>query len=241
VQAHATAEPVRTDTAVGARDPLPGRYQLAATDFARCHLAGLRRDSLPGERLYDDGSHGDLAPDDGVYTLAFSATGLEGTRNFVFHMVGVTADGIGFARTRRLSRYVGVVPDPGATDQAIVLGGTMNSLQVAHIFFLPRDRLGNYLGPGFAQSFEVRSIGAQLVGAITDLENGYYRQTIRYPARGPEPAVTVLMPGTTFKDVIEFHPTPAIFKLLLRWACFIIVVILFALLLWRWRKAASTA
>jgi hypothetical protein len=187
--------------------------------------------------LYDDGTHGDLIPGNGFYSLALDATSLEGTRNFVFHVRGRTADGVDFTRTSRLSRYVGIIPDAGATSQVIQPGGVMNGLQVAHIFFLPRDRLGNYLGPGFAPDFAVRGIGAELLGPVGDMENGYYRQTVRYPSRGAEPIVTVAMPGTTFKTAIDFHPAPQLFEVLLKWICVIIIVILLSLLVWRWRRA----
>jgi hypothetical protein len=239
VNARAAATASRP-AAPAAQDPLPGRYQLAAADFARCKMAGLGRDSLPGQHLFDDGSHGDLIAGDGVYTLAFGGTGLEGTRNFVFHVRGRTTDGIDFTRTRRLSRYVGIVPDANATDQAIQSAGTINTLRVANVFFLPRDRLGNYLGPGFAGDFEVRSIGGELVGAVSDLENGYYRQTVRYSARGPEPIVTVAMPGTTFKKIIDFHPRPLISRIALKWLCLVIIAILLLLLLWSLKRGRAT-
>jgi len=187
----------------GATDPKPGRYQLASLHFARCGITALARDTLMGQRMFDDGSHGDLIPGDGIYTLAFSQTAREGSRNFVFHVRGRTADGIRFTRTRRLSRYVKIMPDADATEAIVQRGDTLAGWRTSQFYFLPRDRVGNYLGPGFAHLFMVRAVGARLLGSVRDLGNGYYEQVVEFPEHRPEPTVGLTMPGTGFRKTID--------------------------------------
>src|SRR5258708_16000996 len=199
---------MRRVTAQASRDsagePLPGRYYLVGQHRERCPKIGFGRDTLIGQRLYDDGSHGDIIPGDGVYTLAFAQTSQEGTRNFLFHMRGRTADGIKFTRTRRLSRYIRIQPASAATNAIVQAGPTNAGQQLVHVYLLPRYSLSNYLGPGFAHRFRARVVGARLLGPIIDLGNGYYDQALEYPTRRPAPVLEISMAGTCFVKKIQF-------------------------------------
>jgi hypothetical protein len=219
-------------TAPDTTDPRPGRYALAAAWFAHCKKTTLLRDSLPGVKLYDDGTHGDPAPDDGVYTLAYTGTGLEGTYTFRFHAEGKTSDNVEFTRTRTVSQYFGVHPKPTATAVTLVAAGATGPSKTVLVNFLPRDNLGNYLGPGFGPSFAVKTSGGQLVGPVQDLGNGYYRQAVEYATAGEAPTVVVDLPGTGFTKPIDTSGRVPFPPPLPNWLCWLIVLLLLLLLLW---------
>lgn len=172
-------------------DPLSGRYALAAAHFERCQKQGLDRNNLPGMNLYDDGSHGDIIPGDGIYSLLFDDTTLEGSYTFRFFALGATSDGVKFSRMRLSSQYVGIEPDPVATETVVQAGPQIGGLLSKLVFFLPKDHLGNYVGPGFRHNFRVSVSGGLLQGDLMDLNNGYYLQAVRYSANGPEPTVVI--------------------------------------------------
>lgn len=174
-----------------AGDPKTGRYALSAYHFERCHKEGLDRNNLPGMKLYDDGTHGDLLADDGVYSLSFTDTNLEGSYNFRFFALGSTSDGIAFGRMRVASQYVGIEPDPAATTSVMQNGPVINGLPSKLFYFLPQDALGNYVGPGFSHRFKAAVTGGQLYGGIVDLQNGYYVQVVRHAQGAPDPVVTI--------------------------------------------------
>ena len=92
----------------GTPDPRPGRYALAAILLDKCNKQDGKTD-LPGTKLFDDGTHGDLIAGDGVYSLSFGTT-IEGSYNFRFHVRGTESGGAAFGRTSLLSQYVRVGP-----------------------------------------------------------------------------------------------------------------------------------
>ena len=168
-----------------------------------------------------------------------SETSLEGTYTFRFHARGTTSDGIPFTRTRTLSQFVRVKPAAETTHDAILLGDVVDGMQTAQMLFLPMDSIGNYLGPGFAASFNVDVDGGHLVGPLHELNNGIYLQEIRYPAAGPEPTVTVEMPETGFSMIVGADDEPqseAMLGLLIWIQCIIILI----LLIWCWIRRRTS-
>jgi hypothetical protein len=187
-----------TPAGAAAGDPPPLRYALAASLFEKCGKEELDRDTLAGEKMYDDGTHGDATPGDGVYTLSFDDTRLEGSYNFRFNVRGTESDGTQFARTRRFSQFVQVKPTPAATQHVVQAGGVIGGMQTAVYWFLPRDAFENYQGPGFADVIRVSVPFGSLGGPLFDAGNGWYGQEVRWPERTPPPPVRVEMPMNGF-------------------------------------------
>lgn len=227
-----------TGTQQGA-DPKPLKYALAAAHFERCHKEGLDKDNLPGTRLYDDGTHGDLFPDDGIYSLSFADTNLEGSYTFRFFAIGSTSDGVDFGRTRVTSQFVGIEPDAESTQTFVQAGSVVNGLATQIIYFLPQDKLGNYMGPGFHHKFKLSTSSGAMLGELVDLQNGYYAQAVQYSTQADPPVVTIETTEGCFKKVVgdsDDNPTPSdqdkckqLLLLLL-----IIILLLLILLIWCW-------
>jgi len=192
----------------GSGDPLPGRYQIAASNFERCGRDRLARAEDDGIRLRDDGVSPDVVKDDGVYSYALMPPE-EGSYNIRFQVSAQSSDGIPFRRTHRLSEFARITPTADATELVIQKVGVVAGRQVTHVVLLFRDRMGNYLGTGFPDLFEVRVVGAQLLEPLSDLGTGYYRLTLDYAANGPDPLVSVGIPGTAYHQDIDLSPGPS--------------------------------
>lgn len=218
----AATSTVSGSTSVG--DPVTGRHALAAHHFARCQNEGLDRDNLPGVQLYDDGTHGDPLPNDGVYSLSY-ALDEEGTYNMRFFAVGQTSDGMDFSRTRRISQYASIRPDEESTQTQTQNMGISNGLVNYAVYFLPQDNLGNYMGPGFKTKFKLSTSSGVFASEVVDLNNGYYAQLIRYPQGSPEPTVTITTTDGCFEKTVG--DTPSISKLI--WFLLFIILLLFIL------------
>jgi hypothetical protein len=187
-------------TAGGAPDPRPGRYALAAALLEKCQQQDTKND-LPGTKLFDDGTHGDLIAGDGLYSLAFETT-LEGSYNFRFHVRGTDGGGVAFGRTSLMSQYVRVAPTPAATTTSFQVGPIAGGVQTAVAFFLLRDNLGNYVGPGFASSYKVAVNGGAPVGTVVDVGRGVYAQEVAYPVKGQPPQVLIEGHDPCFSAVV---------------------------------------
>ena len=134
----------------------------------------LGRDFLPRKTgrftLRDDGTQGDARADDGVYSYVFTDTAIPGSYAFRFVAAGVAA---GEARTTRewschLQNSVAIAPEFSKIEVKVVQKtsqGVKYSVQVT-----PRDRFGNYLGPG--HTIEV-NLGGRRVSLHDNLDGGY--------------------------------------------------------------------
>lgn len=184
-------------------DPPSGRYALAANHFDRCQIEGLERKSLPGLKLFDDGTNGDTVAGDGIYTRLIP-TDLEGTYTFRFHIRGTAVDGIQFARTKTISEFVRIKSESDSSETVVRQGGMTNGNQNTSIYVLPRDPNGNYLGPGFDNQVHFKIKDATPIGGVQDLRNGIYGQGVKYNPRTDRPVVTPVVQGQEFDSIRLF-------------------------------------
>ena len=222
----ATTGAASSATTGQAGDPPPSRYVLAAYHFERCQKQGLDRNNLPGMQMYDDGTHGDPIAGDGVYSLSYLLDE-EGSYNIRYFALGQTTDGVKFSRTRRISQYAGIRPDEEATQTETQNLGISDGLINYAVYFLPKDSLGNYMGPGFKTKFKLTTSSGVLASDIVDLNNGYYGQLIRYAQGSPEPTVTITTTDGSFEKVVGEDAKPPIDKLV--WILLLIILLLFVL------------
>ncbi|HSR98993.1 MAG TPA: choice-of-anchor X domain-containing protein [Kofleriaceae bacterium] len=187
-----------------APDPRPGRYALAQQLLERCKKTD-DKNQLPGTALFDDATHGDLIAGDGIYSLAFATT-LEGSYNFRFHARAKEASGIAVSRMSLLSQYVQVAPTPEGTATTIQPGPVVNRLQTAVVMFIPKDSLGNFVGPGFAPTYRVSVPGGVTMGSLVDLGRGVYGQQFGYPVNTPTPTVIIESSDPHVKIVVGRKP-----------------------------------
>jgi hypothetical protein len=217
--ARAVAGTTPGSTATG--DPKGARFALMDQLLRACNKTGLNRSDTALE-LYDDGTHGDVTANDGVYTLRFTNTQFEGSYDFDFKAAGTTAAGDKFTRVKRTAVYTRVHVDPGATTFGSQLLGQVGNLVTTVYYVTPRDRFGGYLGPGYSDQVQFTASRGQWLGAVVDYNNGIYARTLRYDRSQGEPVVT---------PVVQGQVVGAAFPRIPWWLCLLIIVILIMIII----------
>jgi Mg-chelatase subunit ChlD len=103
--------------------------------------------------LYDDGTHGDEKKGDGIYTNQYKDTLKEGDYSFRFRAAGDK-----FELEKNVRMYVAVYPDPDHSTPVIRWRDLFHDDRVQYAYdveFIPRDRYGNYTGPGHWVDVEI--------------------------------------------------------------------------------------
>ncbi|MGH9719594.1 MAG: hypothetical protein ACRD8O_05240, partial [Bryobacteraceae bacterium] len=170
--------------------------------------------------LFDDGGHDDEAIEsDGVFGNPIAdLTRFEG--HYRFHSRGVYGEQCTAAREASWSVYVSVGIDPGSTTVATQPAGTApDGRDRTRVTFTPRDKFGNYLGPGRFDSFTVGDApGCQLDGGLKDNGDGSYTQDVLCdPDSDSPPGVVVTQPGRP--PVVVTEPPRDLFSYSVKFLC----------------------
>jgi len=134
--------------------------------------------------LYDDGTHGDVTPGDGVYTNTYDDTDVEGVYTFAFTAKGVTPAGISYTREATSQRYVEV----NVISESIFVVVDFSEIYEAEhrAYYIatvtPKDPFGNFLGPGYADSISLTATRGEFIGEVEDNLDGTYSLTLRTPS-----------------------------------------------------------
>jgi len=176
-------------------DPPSLPFQKIDALFANCGKSDLSRSRLPGEPMYDDGTHGDKVAGDGIYTLRFANTEYEGSYTFQFHVKGTSPAGARFTRVRNLSTHLSVDVDPEETIFDSRLLGQSGANSVVEYYVTPRDKFGGYMGPGYPKTVQFTASAGSWQGPVRDYNNGIYSRILSYNTSQPEPEVSVSVQG----------------------------------------------
>ena len=129
-----------------------------------------------GLRLYDDGKHNDLAANDGIYANTFTWTETPGTYSFLVTAECKSLDGHKAVRQQHAAMYNKVLID-GIASAAVIDYTDFPDISAGKraykITITPKDRFGNYLGPGFPHLIKFRATMGQF-RAIKDNNDGIY-------------------------------------------------------------------
>jgi hypothetical protein len=130
--------------------------------------------------LYDDGTHGDEAPNDGYYTYCIPKSEIAGSYNISFKISGVTPFGSDFSRSLLATSLV----KPANADPAKVMARidpqeiTLAEGSEGIITIVPIDKYSNLLGPGHASRISISASAGELIGDIIDNGDGFYFKKI---------------------------------------------------------------
>jgi len=132
-------------------------------------------------RLYDDGQHGDSEPNDGAYANSFRETQIPGSYTLRFVASEIPA-GAGLTTTREWTKsfFNEVNIDSKYSDiYTIQLTKTADGQRYS-VKIVPKDRFGNYLGPGHSVVVTVSYDGRtrQIPLPLTDNIDGTYTKEI---------------------------------------------------------------
>jgi hypothetical protein len=157
----------------------------------------------------DDGQNGDAEANDGVYTARFTDTSKPDTYTFHITAKGRTPGGSVFTREALVQQFVpvNVVPDvklSPLTFQVIKVSGP--KVQVL-VNVIPKDRFGNFLGPGHADGIAFQTTDGSFVNAIQDDLRGGYSRVLEYAPATQSPDVTVSVDAKPFPTQDVQHAT----------------------------------
>ncbi len=112
----------------------------------------------------------------GVYAATFDATSIPGTYRFDATLDWDDERVGHIHREERLEQYVRAVADPERTEVKV----TRRDARTALVTVTPRDRFGNFLGPGHASRIQAKVSGGKLAAATPAdrTERGIYTFTI---------------------------------------------------------------
>ncbi len=185
----------------GALDKIPANLsgeQLPLVQRKAMYLTEIGQITVPGREavvtlpMYDDGTHGDVAANDGLYTTQYNDTVKEGTYSFLFHIQGNSANGTPFERERFIQKHMSVAPSADHLSIAVVaLGDTVDKVKHFAVTVTPRDVLGNHFGPNRSAAISLTTSQGQFSGAILDNLDGSYTQTLTLPINVDENTVNV--------------------------------------------------
>jgi len=135
----------------------------------------LERGRAAPFQLYDDGLHGDGAPNDGLYGNSFTETKTQGSYTFRFVASEIpVAEDLTTTREWTKSFYTEVRVDPDYSGLSIQQTGvTVDGIKYA-VEVVPGDRFGNYIGPGHDVTVEVIYPGGGRRISLTDNVDGIY-------------------------------------------------------------------
>jgi hypothetical protein len=208
------------------RDVKPARFAKIDALFERCEKDDLIYVEKPGIELYDDGTHGDVTPNDGIYTLRFLNTEYEGSYIFRFKGSGVSPSGSAFSRVKTLAEYVRVEVEPSQTDFGSRIYQQKGNFVVKEFYVTPRDSFGGYLGPGYSDQIQFNATGGEWICPVIDYNNGIYSRLLSYDKATLEPVVIPVIQGKPIKPGEPF--------LIPWWVCLLIIIILSVIIIIVW-------
>lgn len=206
-------------------DVKPARFEKIDTLFKHCKKDDLIFIEDPGIALYDDGTHGDLTPKDGIYTLRFLNTQYDGSYVFRFNASGTSPSGSAFSRVKTMAEYVRVEVDSSHTDFGSRNYQQSGNFVVKEFYVTPRDRFSGYLGPGYPDQVQFYTTGGQWVSPVIDYNNGIYSRLLSYDQTQGQPDVTPVVQG---KPIVPKPKEPSIPW----WICLVFIVILLIIIAW---------
>lgn len=211
-----------------AGDPAAPHMQLAEHLLGICGINQLPRNVLASVQLFDDGTHGDVTANDGVYSLRFANTEYEGSYIFRFNAEGTTLGGNRFTRTKATGEYVHVEVDPASSSSGSQIISQSGNLITSVYFVIPQDSYGGYMGPGHLHQVEFLVSGAEVLGSTRDFNNGMYAQIVRYDS---SQTVPVVVPVVQDKPVPPSAQTPGEQTCPLSWQIWLLIILLALLVL----------
>ncbi len=128
--------------------------------------------------------------------------------NYTFRALATYGEDCIATREASWSIFVSIGIDPDNTQVTAEPVGTLPDGRIrVRVTFTPRDRYGNYLGPGRSDSFDVQvHAGCELLGAVQDQGDGSYTQDVACDPQSDElPGLVVTQPE---RPSVVLQPTP---------------------------------
>lgn len=113
-----------------------------------------------------------------------------GTYNFTVIAEGTTEPGNKFRREQFIQKYISALPAPSQTEITVEYLEDKDNFTFYRVKVIPRDKFGNYFGPGVSKKIELESTSGQFVeDKVQDDLNGNYVQTLRVHSEEETPII----------------------------------------------------
>ncbi len=149
--------------------------------------------------LFDDGAHDDGAmEEDGIFGNPLHDL-LKHEGVYRFHAQSTFGHDCQASREVVWSVYVATKVDENNTDiSSTVIGDTPSGKQQVKFTIIPKDRYGNFVGPGKSDSLSFTPVaGSTIVGGTKDNGDGSYSVEVEFdPTAADEPGIVVNQPDT---------------------------------------------
>lgn len=183
--------------------------------------------------LFDDGAHGDgaLEPDGIFGNLLENILQHEG--NYTFHAKATFGEGCEASREVIWSVYADTgIDESNTTIETTVIRTTPDGKQIIRVKITPRDKFGNFVGPGRGDAFDLTgTAGTTVPGPTVDNGDGSYETEVEYDPASPEPpGIVINQPDKP--PVVFCNPTGVGGKLshYFWWFILLLILIIFILL-----------
>jgi hypothetical protein len=155
-------------------------------------VEGLERDILKGTRLTNIATIDLKETNKGVYEGTFDQTTVAGTYGFDAVLDWDDPRTGHTQRVETLNAYIKIKPDPTKTEIKV----TRPDARTILIAVTPRDKSGNYLGPGFASVVKAKLVSAgRITGPVDINQTGTYVFTLVEVPKGETPDVEISVEG----------------------------------------------
>lgn len=167
-------------------------------------------------QLYDDGTHGDKVAYDGVFSAHAPELRYDGIYDFFVRMFTAEESDTCVNRESLVNMYVPVYLNSELLGNQLELKPFLitpffpPALQFPpypkkgmirkNVVFTPKDKFGNYWGPGHANEVTFKMKNAESLGPVVDNLDGSYIQVIEYKS-GETPLVSVTASGVTSPEI----------------------------------------
>jgi hypothetical protein len=178
----------------------------------------------------------------GEYAGEFPATLAEGVYHVVFRTDSTSPDNGGFTRVHSTDFYVPVQPDNAATAATLTQTAASTCPPIyrggcVQITLRPVDAKGNLLGPGKAAGIWTTANQSDIVGSVIDNLDGSYSLVVGHKKSGAK--LPVLSIGGASLDLsspgkLTNHNA---YSWLYKWWFWLILLVLLAVIIWRWKRA----
>lgn len=170
--------------------------------------------------LFDDGKHEDGGlEEDGIFGNPIAdLTQFEG--HYTFRAIATFGQDCVGSREATWTAYVSIGIDPDRTQvQTEPLGTLPDGRDHVRVTITPRDRYGNYLGPGRGGAIEVNGApGSEPIGGLVDRGDGSYTQDVAWdPEADTPPGVSITQPGRP--SVVVTGPRGDLFRYVVKLVC----------------------
>lgn len=141
-------------------------------------------------KLYDDGTHGDRFANNNYWSNKIPELGQVEGYHHLHYVVTIVHNGKTFNREADQTIYVEVKIDPKKTDTKLEDLDPLNGRERTMYTIIPTDSLGNFVGPGKQDLFEIITTGdAKIEDGITDDGKGGYQVIVSWTKDEGEPTL----------------------------------------------------